>query len=111
MRPEILQIGTCTTAVPSMVGPNGLNYFDTGNYEGINVQLINPDNNWTAGTVAVQGSLDGGTTWGTIQTATGPGFYVMPDAVLGRVRAVASGLPANTTIDVWLGGRNLRADY
>ena len=73
--------------------------------------LTNPDGNWAGQAVDVQASLDGGTTWSVVATTTAAGFLVLPDVVLGLVRAVAATLPVSTRINVVFSGWDLRADY
>ena len=113
MRPDVRLIGVCTTALPTMVGPNGINYADTSQLREKSFQLVDASvvpGAWSAGTVALEASLDGGVTWGTFFTASAPGFIIPPAVVLGKVRAVASGLPAAVRINVWLGALDARTD-
>ena len=103
MRPSIIQL-TCTTAVPTSAT------FDATDWTQKALQLTNADANWAGQAVAVQASLDGGTTWGTVVTVYGVGFYILPDVVLGKIRLVATGLAASTTILAFLGAANMRTD-
>lgn len=117
MRPLLQKIGVCTTAVPTMAGPNpGYNYFDSSQYKDKSIQLDNTGG-WVSGTVAIQGSIDGGANWfpltgpsGSLAAIAAPGIYQLPTCVVGWVRVVGSSLPASTTITVWFAGLDVRAD-
>ena len=112
MRNEVTKIGTCSSAVPAMTGPNGeLDHaFQTGNYRERSMQLVQAAGVWNAGTVEVRASLDGGVTFVAVATASAPGFVTLPQFVLGLLKLVGVGLPAGVSVDGWFGGLDARTE-